>query len=478
VTRVQPQEPAGAGWLGRLRHGPISDVDLVRSACGIGACLLLATLLSYLRAWLAGTVKVDEAGLAKFHGMWIDTALVTCLVVAGGLHVRVCWGGARSNWPLLLGAGVAIQLAAAPALPLTSNDIFSNLANGRMVQHGQNPYVQVPEDLDAHDPIRGLVGAHWRDKPTPYGPIVTYISVLAAKAGPPWAAMIVFKAALLACSLGYVLLAYRFCRDHLPSGDAAVSFIVLGWNPLLAWEISGQAHNDGFMLLGTAGFVWAAAARREWLAWLALSLAFCAKIAIAPVMGLYLVFQVRRSVVRAAAMIVAGGALFAVLFAPFWQGPASLRSILNAVDATPDKLANSWMALICGGLALVAPYWQHLVFRVWTAAARLGFGVLAAVLAWRATTLPGLLADSVVFILLYQCLAVGWFLCWYATWLVPLAVGCRQIGLQRTVAVYCALVPLYYLPMDGFGISLMLAPVVPLVMLARDRSWLKQSLAS
>jgi hypothetical protein len=163
-----------------------------------------------------------------------------------------------------------------------------------MVQHGQNPYVQVPEDLDVHDPIRGLVGAHWLDKPTPYGPIVTYISVLAAGAGPPWAAIVVFKAALLACSLGCVLLAYRFCRDHLPIGDAAVSFIVLGWNPLLAWEISGQAHNDGIMLLGTAGFVWAAATRREWLAWLALCLAFCAKIAIAPVMGLYLVFQARR----------------------------------------------------------------------------------------------------------------------------------------------------------------------------------------
>ena len=74
--------------------------------------------------------------------------------------------------------------------------------------------------------------------------------------------------------------------------------------------------------------------------------------------------------------------------------------------------------------------------------------------------------QSVIFMLVYQCLAVGCFLPWYATWLVPLALASSQVALQRIVSVYCAFVPLYYLPYDGFAISLLVVPLVPLAMLA------------
>lgn len=483
MTRIEAQEltdPSGrgfirAGWLDRLRPDPLLDVELVRSAGGIGICLLLATLLSYLRIWLAGTVKADTAGPADFQIAWIKAAVGICLVVAGGLHVRVCWAGARTNWRLLLAAAVAIQLAAAPALPTTSNDIFSNLANGRLVLTGSNPYVESPQDLGSHDPFRALVDARWHGSRTPYGPIAVDVSALAAMARSPWAALVAFKAALLACSLGCVLIAYRFCSDCLPAGNAEVSFILLAWNPLLAWEISGQAHNDGLMLLGTAAFVWAATASRRWLAWLVLSLAFCAKIAVVPVVGLYLVVQARRSFMRAIAMLATGGVVVCMLYAPFWHGSASLQGILQSADVRPDRLTNSLLALLCGTNGLVGPEWRPFVVHAWLIAARLGCAVLAAALAWRATTFPGVLADSVVFILVYQCLAMGWLLPWYATWLVPLAVGCRHVGLQRTIAVYCALAPLDYLPASGLVVGLVVVPLTPLVMLACDRSWLKRS---
>ena len=52
----------------------------------------------------------------------------------------------------------------------------------------------------------------------------------------------------------------------LSRARGAWTFCLIGFNPLLAWEVSGQAHNDGVMLLATMAFVWALAARREWLA--------------------------------------------------------------------------------------------------------------------------------------------------------------------------------------------------------------------
>jgi hypothetical protein len=41
-----------------------------------------------------------------------------------------------------------------------------------------------------------------------------------------------------------------------------------------------------------------------------------------------------------------------------------------------------------------------------------------------------------------------------------------QPALLRIVAVYCALVPLLYLPFDGLIVSLVVVPLVPLAMLA------------
>lgn len=455
----------------------MSNAALVRSAGGIALCLLLAALLSYLRAWLAGTVKVDDLPPSQERA-WIDAALGVCLLVAGALHVRTCWRGAGRDWRQLVAAAVAIQFAAAIALPLTSNDIFSNLANGSLVLHGMNPYVQSPAALGSDDPLRQLVGSQWLDKPTPYGPIVTYVSTLAAMAGSYWKAVVVFKSAMLACSLGCVLLAYRFCRGNLPSEHAGTSFVLLGWNPLLAWEISGQAHNDALMLLGTVGFVWAATVGRHGWAWSALMLAFCSKIAVVPVVGLYLVSQLRQSPVRAAAMLAAGGAVAAALFAPFWHGSVSLESMLHAGHNTPDKIANSLLKLAYESVSYVRPQWEQPFFQLWTATACVGCGALAVALAWRTLTVPGVLVDSLVFMLVYECLATAWFLPWYATWLVPLAMGCRQVVLQRAVALLCATVPLHYMPINGIALGYVLVPLLPLAVLARDRSWLKVPLRS
>src|SRR5207237_850687 len=79
-------------------------------------------------------------------------------------------------------------------------------------------------------------------------------------------------------SLAAVLLAFGFCRSCLPPDRAGAAFVFFAWNPLLAWEICGQAHSEGLVLVGMVAFVWAATRGREWLAALALACAVYAKV--------------------------------------------------------------------------------------------------------------------------------------------------------------------------------------------------------
>jgi alpha-1,6-mannosyltransferase len=453
----RPTRPHAIRWL-RSRT--------LRPALGIAACLLAATLISYARAWRAGTIKVVQVPLPRHEDLWFASAVVTCLAIAGWLHVRTCWSIRGGRLGALLPAAFVIQLAAALALPMTSNDIFSNLANGRLVLAGHNPYIDPPLALGSDHPTVSLVADDWSDVPTPYGPVITALATLAALAHTDWAALAVFKLLILACMLGTVLVAYACCRTYLPPRQAAAALVLVGWNPLLAWEISGQAHNDGVMLLATTIFVWAAWGRKSWAAVLSIAVAFYAKLAVAPVLGLYVVYQARENWRRATMMLLAIAALGVMLWAPFWQGPATLDRHLVSLGTQADHLCGSLLLFVCGALALFAPAWRLLVFQLWMAAARLGCAALAGVAVFRANSLPRVIDQSIIFMLVYQCLAVGCFLPWYATWLVPLGMATVQIELRRTVAVYCALVPLLYLPFDGLVIGLIIVPLVPLAMLA------------
>lgn len=435
--------------------------------------MLAGTLLSYARAALAGSIKVDQADMPWYHEAWLGAGLTLVFVAAGWTYLRSLWCLGRSRWQPLLFGSVAIHLAAAGALPFTSNDLYSNLANGRLVDQGLNPYVNAPQDLPADDRLRQLVGARWQSVPTPYGPPLTAISALAATAGSAWAAIAVYKAIMLACVLGSVVIAYDFCQRYLLPQHGPAAFVLLAWNPLLAWEISGQAHNDGLMLLATCAFVWAAAAQAHVRACLALGLAFFSKFAMAPVLGLYLLWQARESLARAAWMAALVMVLGLVLAAPFWQGPQTLVAPLSAAGASPDRLANSFLLLICGGIALVAPALKPIVFKVWMFAARLGCGLLGVRFALRAQSLERVLADSTVFILVYECVAMGWYLPWYATWLLPLAMGSNSVRLGRIVAIFTSIVPALYLPADGLAVFLFVVPVVPLVLLVRRFDWLE-----
>src|SRR5260221_10313518 len=158
-----------------------------------------------------------------------------------------------------------------------------------MVLGELNPYLVGPSALPAGGGFLGMVGRRWLDAATPDGPLVAWGDALAARFGGVTPALVVFKLLLLACSALVVLAIYAICRRRLGE-RAAPSFALVAMNPLLAWEVAAQAHNDGFMVLALAAFIWAALEERETLAVLCLGGAALTKIAGPPVLVLLLVY--------------------------------------------------------------------------------------------------------------------------------------------------------------------------------------------
>ena len=420
--------PRPAAGPPRFRPSPLGLVAL-----GLGGL----SAITWVRVGWLGTLAVDGTG-NPVSWVVLGAAWLGFGAAAMRGYLAAVREGAAPLRSLLPGA-LGLQVIAALSLPCTSNDLFSYLAYGRMSRLGIDPYAAGPGALPAGDPFRALVSRNWISAPSAYGPILNGLDALAGQAETVPGAMAVFKLAMLAATLATVLVAYDICRRHLEPPRAAAAFALLGWNPLLAYELAGQAHNDAVMVLGLTAFVWAALGGRRLLAVLSLGLAFYAKFAVAPVLGLYLVFLARTSRARAAAGVALFAGLGLLLFLPSWNGPATLLGPLAAVRANPGRVTRSFTEIACLLGGLVRPAWSAWAYRAGWA---LGLALLAGLAARavvRVRTVEAVLHESLLFLLAYLLVAAPFVLPWYLTWLLPLALVKRDPRWRRVVAVYTGL---------------------------------------
>lgn len=415
----------------------------------IGLCLLSAAAISWARARVAGTLALHDRHVALAHKIW-PFLLFGCLTaLAGWLYLRALRQQKQPRPGRLLAGAIAIHLLAAPALPLTSSDVFSYLSYARLMHVGRNPYRSGPAELGDRDPRPALVEPRWLNTPMVYGPIagaaMAAIAPVESVAGSLWA----FKLEMLFAALATVMLAYGFCRSCLPPGRAEAAFVFFAWNPLFAWEISAQAHTEGLVLVGLLCFVWAATRGREWLALLGLAAAFYTKLVLAPLLCLYLCFVAWRRPLRAIAMMAAVAAVGAALLSPFWQGASTVRGPLATLVADPTLTARSFTDLLVWLLRPLGAHVQRQVY--WTALATgtvllASFGIRAAL---RARSLQQVFRDGLVFFLLYDLIATPWFQSWYAIWLLPLGLVEPDARWRTLIAVYSVLSLVQYgVPLD------------------------------
>jgi hypothetical protein len=432
-----------------------------RPALAIALCLLGAALVSWARFALAGTLRLQDDGVSFLARNGLLLALGLFLGGAALVQLRA----QVSQLPLrrLLAGAVLIQLCALPALPYTSSDIFSNIAYARLERLGHNPYFSAPRALGA--PYDELVAPRWLDTPSVYGPVAQLLGSPSGIFASVPGQLAAYKLIILLSALAFLILAAGFCAT-LPENERGETFALAAFSPLFAWEISGQSHNEGIMLVALVAFVWAASARREWLALVCVALATFAKLAALPVAGLYLIFIARRSPLRGAAMAVFFAAVGALLIAPYWHGLATLSAPLSALRGDPTRHTRSFIDFAWWGALPFGSEAQLWVYRVGSS---LGFALLGAFAIQairRATTLERVLRDAATFFLLSGLLASAAFQPWYVTWLLPLALAERDPRWRRLYAVYAALSAAQYgLALDP--ITYVLVNGIPLAMLAR-----------
>lgn len=192
------------------------------------------------------TFGIVAATVALFVGVvilvlaWLQ--LGSDLSASGSTDVRRLW--------------MTLGIWSAPLLlshPLFSRDVYSYVAQGKLMASGLNPYLVGPSVMpgwmgDGVDPL-------WADATSPYGQVFLLIGRLFAEvAGPsPFGIALLFRVLAVA---GVVLLAWAVPVLAKAYGTNPARALWLGvLNPLVFLHFVSGAHNDALMIgLVAAGF--------------------------------------------------------------------------------------------------------------------------------------------------------------------------------------------------------------------------------
>ncbi len=247
---VRPLRPEGRDPSGLGRH-PLMLPALV----GLGGSLLLL-----VASFVVGHAPAQSelSRLPPLGGLRVSpvaTGIASAAVVIGGVMMIAAWLLLGALLPRL-GAGAlraTLRLAAlwtAPLLvsvPLFSRDVYSYIAQGRVLGAGLSPYEHGPAVLS--DWRNTGVDPLWAHNPAPYGPL--FLAVERVLGGIDTAVGI--EAAVLGARLvavaGVVLMVacgLRIARRRRIDPVRAVWFLAA--SPLVIFNFVVAAHNDALMM--------------------------------------------------------------------------------------------------------------------------------------------------------------------------------------------------------------------------------------
>jgi hypothetical protein len=326
--------------------------------------------------------------------------------------------------------------------PVVALDIYDYLMYGRItLVYGGNPFTQPPERFP--DPLVGF--SPWPREASVYGPLWQLASLVpTALAGDSiLRGMILFKLVALGLFVACAGMIWRLLRVLHPA-LAPAGTLLFAWNPLLHFELAGNAHNDAGMVLLVLFAVWALLVGPR-LAVLPLFAAAVLTKLLAIALGpIFLAGLLRAPGSRRdrAIWVLGGGALALGLvmlaYAPFWEGtqtlyfltrgnwftasfPTMLREYLRL--SMEFEAAGRLAAMLVGAafalfvLARVAIYWRQ--------APRAPDPRVA----WIAA------AHDVTFV--YLAFACLWWEPWYLTWLVAFAALTPSRVIHERALLFC-----------------------------------------
>jgi alpha-1,6-mannosyltransferase len=189
-------------------------------------------------AWrLLGDMTVHLSTHLALYGMAFAAYLVALHASRG---VRV------ASLRLCLLAAVAWRVVLVGAPPLLSDDVYREVWEGRIQQHGGNPYAwRDRAEAEKWAPLRDRVwhGVNHKDYTAIYPPLWQLAARAVVRAHDSVTAMKVF---LVACELGMLALLADLLKRRAQPPER---LLIAAWSPLALVEIAGSGHNDAFALL-------------------------------------------------------------------------------------------------------------------------------------------------------------------------------------------------------------------------------------
>lgn len=288
----------------------------------IGLLWLGITVLGWRTFALARLYPIPLLDLAELtadrSGAWLGSVIAVFLLAGiflAGWRV-VSRARAPLAWSIFLAAPLAVAACLTFTYPLTAADLFDYLALGRLTAfHDGNPFTQFPAQFPADTIVRY---AAWRFFPSAYGPLWEIMAAGLARlaASHLYRGILLMKAqALLSLALVSALTAWLvWQRRRSPLALQQALFLLL-WNPLLLFDIAGNAHNDLWMALGLLLAVALAERRRFDLALTALTAGALVKFVPLLIAPLLAAAAVRRLGWRQAARQLAIGLALSLLLA-------------------------------------------------------------------------------------------------------------------------------------------------------------------
>ncbi len=354
-------------------------------------------------------VVVFLAFAVAFGGYWV-----------GYLQLRIEGDPASpAAWKLVIGWAVAFSLAFLLMYPVGAADVFDNIIRGRMTAlYHANPFIQVPNQFP-NDPF--LRYAAWGGAHTAYGPLWELLAaVLVRLAGNGIAAnVLVFKVAMILTYAADVALIRRILLRIAPQ-HALAGVYLFAWNPPVLFEIAGNAHNDGLMLMTILLAVYFYVTRRYATALVALVAGALVKFLPAALIPLFLVGALRRLPPgRRWSFLVAGGmmslGLVLAIYAPVWgsSDPLNLAHRESLFTTSLPALMEIALESRMGGEA---------AGRIINAAGAALLGLFVLYQTWRLDTDDRSLIRSTWAVLMFYLLVpVPWLQPWYIVWPLGLA---------------------------------------------------------
>ncbi len=362
--------------------------------------------------------------------LYLSMVLVLYALYAYG-YWRITRGKAGEATALtLFAAGVVFCAELLWAYPATAADVFGYIADGRLFAlHHVNPFLIAPSAYPS-DPIVPFLA--YPDEPSQYGPVWVLLGgdLASLAQGDLLTELLLYKLLAAAAHIGGAALVYRIALNltRMRTRAQASAFLYL-WNPMLLWEMVGNAHNDGLMMFFGLVGVWLFVSGYHLAVLATVAAGALVKIPAALVAPTLLVGIWRRTWLKAVEGSLLAAVLVAAVYRPFWQGPDTLTALQRA-----DLFTASLGSVL--RLALEPSLGQSdasSVARTVSLSAFAVIGVISFLFAIKAQTAADTLRAAYFTLLAALLLLTTWFQAWYVVW--PFAVGAALAEPRRHLEV-------------------------------------------